>query len=217
SGSAAVAVGSRGGGLAGGGYCEAVTPPPAVEPGVRGIASLEDAGNGDGVFPVPTAAGRSPGDRHAEPVVAGDEVGELPDEVDGLLRPESPALPSGDRVVDGLTGDRVVDEVARTVDPRLLVRAGVGVALGGVLDAGEEPELVLDDVPGQRRAQVPDVVEVARAEDGRGAAGDGQRALRAGEASRCPGAEDRAVELVTAGFGGRAQRAAEGPSVLGHV
>ena len=73
------------------------------------------------------------------------------------------------------------------VDLRLLVRALVRVPLERVLDAGEEPELVLDDVAAEGRAEVVDLVEVTRGEDDRGAALDGERSGR--DPVRLPGVQ----------------------------
>src|SRR4030095_7246538 len=128
--------------------------------GVGRVACLEEAGRAEWVSPAPAAGSGRAGHRHAQAVVAGDEEGQLPDEVDGLLGPEPTAVSSLDGVVDGLARRGVGDEVAAAVDLGLLVVAGVGVPLLGILDAGEEPQLVLDDVAAQGGAEVPDVVEI---------------------------------------------------------
>src|SRR6516165_2984638 len=134
-------------------------------------------------------------------MVRGGLDGELADVVPGVLVAEA-----------ALGGVRDVGVAGPVERPKA---SGVRVAGGRVLDAGEEPQPVLDDVAAEGRADVANVGELP-------VGGNGQvlhRNLRrvAGQPAGGPGAEDRAVELVTSGLGDRADRATGGPAVLGHV
>src|SRR5262249_43565516 len=142
---------------------------------------------------VTAAGGRRAGDRQADAVVAVDEEGELADVVDRLLVAEPPL-------------ERVVDRSEHTLGSgvRAVERPLVGVALTGVLERGEEPEAILDDVAAEGRADVADVRQLRLRLDARSCRGD--RARRSGQATRGERSEDRSVELVTTGLGDRADR-----------
>src|SRR5262249_32359534 len=123
----------------------------------------------------------------------------------GLLVTEPPLVAVG----NGVEGGAAVRSAGE--------RTGVAVALVPGGHAGEEPQLVLDDVATQRRSEITDVVEVALAGDHRGSTGGGGDGGLAGQGAGSEVAPPLPVELVSTRLGGRAQRSAGGPSVLRHV
>src|SRR5262249_50434171 len=160
-------------------------------------AAGEDAGTGSravlrapalpgGEVAVAAAGGRRPDDRHADPVVRGEEIGELGDVVVALLVADPVLL----AVLDG-------NEVTVAVPER----EGLVVVVAGIrrLEADEEPQLVLDDVAAEGAAEVGDVPWLDPPVDDAGGAGDG--AGMPGERSGAEVAPHGAVELVTARLG----------------
>src|SRR5215831_5209753 len=119
---------------------------------------------------VAAASRRRARDCETHPVVRADEVGQLADELDRLLVREPALLAVGDERV-GLVAVGV--HLTGVLDVEL---PGVRVPGEARLDAGKEPEPVLDDVAAERRSKIADVEEVALAPDDR--AGGGHR-LRA--------------------------------------
>src|SRR5262249_4163742 len=90
-----------------------------------------------GVGSISPALGRLTTHRDGDAVVRADEVGELADVADGVVVAESTLR----RVVDRSEGRPVSGEVEA---------AGIGVALPRVVEPGEEPQTILDDVATER-------------------------------------------------------------------
>jgi hypothetical protein len=122
-------------------------------------ASRERPGLAKGKRRIAPARRRSARDGHAHAVVRIDEVGQLADELERPLVREPALLAVGDQRVGLVTVGVHLTRVLDVELPRIRVPGEAR------LDAGEEPEPVLDDVAPERRSEVTDVVEVAFARD----------------------------------------------------
>src|SRR5262249_47177318 len=135
---------------------------------------------------ISAALGRLPTHRDGDAVVGADEIGELADVTDGVVIAESTLR----RIVDGSEGRPVRGEVEA---------AGIGVALPRVVEPGEEPQTILDDVATERRPDVADVRDVNGGIDRRSGGHDLPGC--ACQASGSPAAEHGSVEFVPARLG----------------
>jgi hypothetical protein len=169
----------------------------------------QHARNPDRERRVAATGGRRSGHGEAQAVIGVDEVRQLADELDRLLVREPPLLAVGNERVSLVPVGICLTGVLDVELP--LVR----VAGEARLDAREEPELVLDDVAAERRSEIADVVEVARAGDDGTCGGHRLGATLQGSGSERP--PDAPVELVAARLGHAADRAARRAAVLGHV